>query len=249
MALRVTDLLKGSYQATEEIIRPHADWPGDGEITEMVKPASMQDLVSEPSVMEEQDSIQVELTLEARVEALLFVSASPVTASQLAAALGVTAHRIEKAIEVLEETFASRGIRLQAHNNQYQLTSAPELSSDIERFLDLENSTRLTRAALEVMSIIAYQQLVTRPQIDAIRGVNSDSVLRTLLRHGLIEEAGRSEGPGRPILYATTSEFLQFFGLQTIKDLPALDPDLIADFDAMGEQDQEAEPEKGDDHA
>ena len=205
----------------------------------MVKSAGMRETATDENLFEGQERMPEELPLDARVEALLFVSASPVTATQLGVALGETAHRVEKAIDILESSYARRGIRLQKHGNQYQLTSAPELSSDIERFLDLENTTRLTRAALEVMSIIAYQQLVTRPQIDAIRGVNSDSVLRTLLRHGLIEEAGRSEGPGRPILYATTSEFLQFFGLQTIKDLPALDPDLIGDFDLMAEQEQD----------
>jgi len=239
----LSDLMKGPCQALDRMMRSIAEGPGDGDSVEMIKPPGTQDFATDSNPIEGQERAPEELPLEARVEALLFVSASPVTASQLGTALGETAHRIEKAIGVLESNFARRGIRLQKHGNQYQLTSAPELSSDIERFLDLENTTRLTRAALEVMSIIAYQQLVTRPQIDAIRGVNSDSVLRTLLRHGLIEEAGRSEGPGRPILYATTSEFLQFFGLQTIKDLPALDPDLSADFDGIIEQKQDPEPE------
>ena len=94
----------------------------------------------------------------------------------------------------------------------------------IERFLGLELTTRLSQAALEVLSIIAFMQPATRPQIDQIRGVNSDSSLRTLLSQGLIEEIGRLETPGRPILYGTTPEFLQHFGMASLADLPALAP-------------------------
>jgi segregation and condensation protein B len=167
------------------------------------------------------------ISLEARVEALLYVSPSPVTIGHLANALRVSNRRVEQALEKLAAAYQKRGIRLQFHHSEVQLTTAPELSSDIERFLDLERVTRLTRAALEVLAIIAYQQPVTRPQIDSIRGVNSDSVLRTLLRHGLIEDVGRSDGPGRPILYTTTAEFLQHFGLSTLQELPQLSPGAV----------------------
>jgi segregation and condensation protein B len=115
------------------------------------------------------------------------------------------------------------------------LTTAPELAQDIERFLNLETTSRLTQAATEVLAIIAYEQPVTRPQIDSVRGVNSDSPLRTLLRHGLIEEAGRLSGPGRPILYQTTSEFLQYFGLNTLEEMPPLVPFDLPD---TGEKDE-----------
>ncbi len=164
------------------------------------------------------------LDLTARLEALLFVSAGPVEGTQLAAALQVPAREVERALDVLGQAWAGRGLRLQRHRSAYQLTTAPEAAPDIERFLNLETTSRLTRAALEVLAIIAYEQPVTRPQIDSVRGVNSDSALQTLLRHGLIEEAGRSEGPGRPILYATASEFLQHFGLASLDELPPLTP-------------------------
>jgi segregation and condensation protein B len=118
---------------------------------------------------------------------------------------------------------------MQTHRAGYQLTTAPDAAPEIERLLNLEESSSLSRAALEALAIIAYQQPVTRPLIDSIRGVNSDSVLRTLLRHGLIEESGRSMSPGRPILYSTTAEFLQHFGLGDIKGLPPLDPDLLSE--------------------
>ena len=89
--------------------------------------------------------------------------------------------------------------------------------------LELETTSTLSQAALETLSIIAYQQPITRPQIDSIRGVNSDGVLRTLLNKGLIDDVGRAEGPGRPILYSTTTEFLKYFGLSSYEELPPLE--------------------------
>lgn len=162
--------------------------------------------------------------LLARLEALLFVAAGPVEAVQLASALQAPLRDVERALDVLRIESSPRGLRLQRHRSSYQLTTAPELAADVERFLNLESTARLTRAALEVLAIVAYEQPVTRPQIDSVRGVNSDSALQTLLRYGLIEETGRSEGPGRPILYATAPEFLQHFGLGSIGDLPPLSP-------------------------
>jgi segregation and condensation protein B len=90
----------------------------------------------------------------------------------------------------------------------------------VSKFLGLEATARLSRAALEALAIIAYRQPITRPGIDAIRGVSSDGVLKSLLNKGLIQEAGRTEGPGRPILFSTTADFLQHFGLSSLEDLP-----------------------------
>jgi segregation and condensation protein B len=161
-------------------------------------------------------------SLMPRLEALLFVAGSPVTPSQLAEALNVSPREVEGGLKALDRSFLGRGIRLQWHQGSLQLTTAAEWAQDVERFLDLEGTTRLTRAALEVLSIVAYEQPVTRPKIDSVRGVNSETSLQTLLRHGLIEEVGRAEGAGRPILYATTPAFLQHFGLSRLGDLPPL---------------------------
>jgi len=103
------------------------------------------------------------------------------------------------------------------------MTTAPELSEVVERFLGLEITSYLSRAALETLSIVVYQQPVTRPQVDSIRGVNSDGVIKSLLHKGLIQDIGRAEGPGRPILYASTAEFLQHFGLSSLDELPPLE--------------------------
>ena len=163
------------------------------------------------------------LALTALVEAILFVSPEPLNANQIGALLDVTPRVVKIAIEELDQLYQDRGIRLQHHNGKVQITSAPEAASLIENMLELETTSTLSQAALETLSIIAYQQPITRPQIDSIRGVNSDGVLRTLLSKCLIDDVGRAEGPGRPILYSTTNEFLKYFGLTSFEELPPLD--------------------------
>ncbi len=163
-----------------------------------------------------------ELSLPARLEGLLFVTAEPAAPAQLAAALDMNVTVIEKALEELEEQLRTRGLRLQRNSGRVQLTTAPELADSVEQFLGLEATSRLSRAALEALAIIAYQQPVTRPGVDAVRGVNSDGVIKSLLSKGLLQEVGRSEGPGRPILYGTTPAFLQHFGLNALSELPSL---------------------------
>jgi segregation and condensation protein B len=164
----------------------------------------------------------MELSLAAKIEAMLFVSAEPVPVAQLSQALDVTASVVERGLKELDESLATRGLRLQRNAGRVQLTTAPELAELVELFLGLEAITHLSRAALETLAIIAYQQPCTRPQVDSIRGVNSDGMMKSLLSKGLVQESGRADGPGRPILYSTTPEFLQHFGLNSIVELPPL---------------------------
>jgi segregation and condensation protein B len=168
------------------------------------------------------ESSDIELPLFVKLEAMLFVAPEPVTTAQLAAALDVAPSVIERGLNELDTALANSGLRLQRNAGRFQLTTAPQLAELIERFLGLEATTHLSRAALETRAIIAYQQPVTRPQIDSIRGVNSDSMMKSLLHKGLILESGRADGPGRPILYSTTPEFLQHFGLNSILEMPPL---------------------------
>lgn len=168
------------------------------------------------------ESTPPELPMAARLEAMLFVAAEPVTTAQLSAALDVTTSVIERGLKELEESLSNRGLRLQRHAGRVQLTTAAELAEVVERFLGLEAVSHLSRAALETLAIVAYQQPVTRPQIDSIRGVNSDAMMKSLLGKGLIQEAGRTDGPGRPILYTTAPQFLQHFGINSITELPSL---------------------------
>ena len=109
------------------------------------------------------------------------------------------------------------------------MVTAPEFAPYVERFLGLQYSGKLSAAALETLAIIAYQQPMTRPKIEAIRGVNCQGVLRSLIARGLIEAADRLESAGRPVVYATTFEFLQYFGLENLTELPTLEDAEPAD--------------------
>ena len=169
---------------------------------------------------------ETNLSTVASLEALLFVAPDTVTASQLAAALDIPLTDVEQALDELESRFAQNptehGLRLQRYRGRVQLTTAPQASGAVERFLGLDIGSRLSRAALEALAIVLYKQPVTRPQVDAVRGVNSDGVMRSLLMKGLIQEIGRAETPGRPILYSATTECMQYFGLNSLADLPPL---------------------------
>lgn len=158
----------------------------------------------------------------AQLESILFVSSGPVPISRLATAMELPTQSVQQLLAALAADYANRGIRLQWTTDGVQLTTAPEANLLIERYLGLELTTRLSQAALEVLAIVAYMQPITRPSIDQVRGVNSDGALRTLLSKGLVEELGRLETPGRPILYGTTAEFLQHFGLASLEHLPPL---------------------------
>jgi segregation and condensation protein B len=162
--------------------------------------------------------------LRAHIEALLFVAPGLVSPSQIAEALEVKIEQIEQELSGLAEEYASgRGLRLQWYAGKIQLISSPESAALVEKFLGLEATARLSRAGLETLAIVAYRQPITRPGVDAIRGVNSDGVMKSLLNKGLVQEIGRAETPGRPILYGITNEFLQHFGLSSLADLPPYD--------------------------
>jgi len=170
-----------------------------------------------------------ELTIPARIEAILFAAPIPVTLNQLAEVLGKSNSEVEKGLQDLEIQYNdnqyTRGLRLQRYRGRYQLTTSPMSTADIEKFFGLDSKVKLSTAALEVLSIVLFFQPVTRPRIDSIRGVNSDGVIKSLLRKGLIQEEGRLDSPGRPILYSITPEFLQHFGLNSLEELPSLDID------------------------
>lgn len=162
------------------------------------------------------------LELDAQIESLLFVADGPAPVGKLAEALEVKVNEVEAALAILDERYLGRGIAIQRIKDKVQLTTAPTAATLIQRFLGLSATAPLSKAALETLAIIAYRQPITRPQIEQVRGVNSDSVIKNLLTKGLVEEAGIAEGPGRPVLYVTTPEFLQHFGLSTLSELPEL---------------------------
>jgi segregation and condensation protein B len=163
--------------------------------------------------------------LPALLEALLFAAGRPVTAPELAAALGVGRPEVMEGLSALRGRLAGRGLRLQEHAGEWQLVSAPEAARAIERLAGAPAPPRLSQAALETLAVVAYRQPVTRAQVEAVRGVDCSGVLSGLTARGLVEEAGRSEAAGRPILYGTGLEFLRLFGLDSLEDLPPLPPE------------------------
>ena len=160
--------------------------------------------------------------LAAAIESLLFVSGRPLERAELRKLLDVDETRLQGALQVLEHELVSqeRGIRLQLLGEQVQLVTAPENARYVAALLGLPMTAKLTSAALETLAVIAYRQPITRGQIESVRGVNSDRALASLLQHGLVAEVGRAQTVGRPALFATTSEFLQLFGLTKLEELP-----------------------------
>ena len=160
------------------------------------------------------------------VEALLFVSDEPVSSAALAQTLEVDRREIESACAQLAASYEERGagIALRTVAGGWRLTTHPDAAPFVEQHVLASRHVRLTKAALETLAIIAYKQPVTRHQVAGIRGVNSDGVLRALVDRGLVAEVGREDGPGRPMLYGTTPEFLERLGLASLSALPPLAP-------------------------
>jgi len=185
------------------------------------------------------------------LEALLFVSDEPVSSVVLAQALETERREVDELCEELANLYEDRraGIVLRSVAGGWRLTTHPDAAPFVEQYVLSSRHARLTKAALETLAIVAYKQPVTRHQISAIRGVNSDGVLRALVERGIVAEVGREEGPGRPMLYGTTPEFLERLGLASLAALPPLAPLLAAGAEGASaadpsgaETDVEAEP-------
>jgi segregation and condensation protein B len=168
---------------------------------------------------------------KAALESILFVADEPVSSGRLAETLQVERSLIGEAARSLADEYRRRGLRVQVHDDKVQMVTAPEMAPYVERFLGLQYSGKLSAAALETLAIVAYRQPMTRPEIEAIRGVNCQGVLKSLLARGLIDAVDRLETAGRPVVYATTFEFLQHFGLADLEELPK--------FEEMGSADEE----------
>ncbi|MDK2984657.1 MAG: segregation and condensation protein [Clostridia bacterium] len=158
---------------------------------------------------------------KAIIESLLFVSSEPLHLDTISEIVGAPKDDIIPLLEEMKKDLEKkdRGILLLEIGNGYQLATKPQYYEFIEK-LYKPNISPLSQAALETLAIIAYRQPITRSEIEIIRGVKCDRVLTTLLERGLIEEQGRKEGPGRPILYGTSDKFLSYFGLTSLDELP-----------------------------
>ncbi|HWV23862.1 MAG TPA: SMC-Scp complex subunit ScpB [Thermomicrobiales bacterium] len=159
--------------------------------------------------------------LAALVEALLLVAHDPPTIEELAAGAEVPADEIERALSWLDQR-EDRGWVIQRHGRRIHLATAPRFAAKVRTFLGLDRESRLSSASLEALAIVAYEQPVTRTEIDRVRGVDSSGVLAKLHARGLIEPVGRLATVGNPIQYGTTADFLKHFGLRSLDDLPPL---------------------------
>lgn len=158
------------------------------------------------------------------LEALLFVAGEPVTLVNLQHALEVEQGWLEELLTMLNQEYEEqeRGLRVHRQDEMCQLVTAPVVASYVEKYLGLQSNVKLSAAALETLTIVAYRQPITRASVEAIRGVDSSGVINTLLGRGLIEEVGRAETIGHPALFGTTLDFLHFFGLTSLSQLPPL---------------------------
>lgn len=162
---------------------------------------------------------------KAVLEALIFASSEPVTVKEMSIITELNEETVRTLLAELTQEYIDqpRGIQITEVAGGYQLVTKPELAAYLEKLKKVPRQVPLSQAALETLAIIAYKQPITRAEIETIRGVRVDSSLSTLLEKGLIEETGRKEGPGRPILYGTTKEFLKYFGLNNLDELPIVD--------------------------
>ncbi len=160
----------------------------------------------------------------AALEAVLFAAGEPMETERIAEALGMTAEEIHAAagalMTALEES--GSGLQLLPLGESWQLTTRADFAEEIRAALEVKRNTPLSNAAMEALTIIAYNQPVTKGFVERVRGVDSGSVVNTLVERGLLEEAGRIEVPGRPVTYRTTAHFLRTFGMQSLADLPPL---------------------------
>ncbi len=159
------------------------------------------------------------------IEGILFAAGEPVKAAKLAAVLDTDINSVQEAIKLLKYNYDTelRGFMIIDIDGGYQICSRPEYYAYIQEILGEQRRQALSNAAMEALAIIAYRQPITRGQVEYIRGVNSDGAINRLIERDLIEDVGRLDAPGRPILYATTQNFLRCFGLKTPRDLPPVD--------------------------
>ena len=173
--------------------------------------------------------------LRSAIEALLFASERPLTPEEMRSAFDsdLSAAEIRAEIEALRSEYdaQSRGFRVFEIAGGFQLASDIRFAEILKRFYQSREKKRVSQAGLETLAVIAYRQPVTRADIEAIRGVSVDGAVKTLLEKGLIRITGRKEVPGRPILYGTTQEFLEHFGLKSVQELPALSEYSLKDLD------------------
>lgn len=181
--------------------------------------------------------------LEANIEAILFTMGEAVGLDKIALATEQDETTCRRVIRNMMDKYmeGSRGIQIIELDGAYQMCTKQEMYETLVKIAHTPKKYVLTDVLLETLSIIAYKQPVTKIEIEHIRGVKSDHAVNKLVEYNLICEAGRLDAPGRPVLFATTEEFLRNFGIETLDDLPAINPDKIEDFRTEAEQEVQME--------
>ena len=199
-----------------------------GEVRSDVGSTAPEDRKDEPSVE----------TLRAEIEAILFSLGESVDIAVIADAVGLSRAETEKVLKDMQQRYetAERGIRLIRLEDRYQLSTKKELYPTLIKVVRQPQKTTLTDVLMETLSIVAYRQPVTRTEIEKIRGVKCDHAINKLVEYNLIQEVGRLDAPGRPILFGTTEEFLRHFGTDSVDDLPVMNPVKAEDFKAEAEE-------------
>ena len=176
--------------------------------------------------------------IHAAIEALLFAAGGAVEIGDLKTALEVEDKELKTALDELMEKYNAedRGIRLIILDGKYQLCTKNEYYEELIKLVNTPKKHSLTDVLLETLSIVAYKQPVTRQEIEKIRGVSSQHAVNRLVEYHLVEEVGRLDAPGHPILFGTTDDFLRCFGISSIEDLPSISPDRMADFRRQAEE-------------
>ena len=182
----------------------------------------------------------MELNIKAAVEAILFASGASVERERIARSLEITPEKVDEAVSALLDEYSSaeRGITIIRLDDSYQMTSRKEYAEQIRTVMDSRRNTPLSQAALEVLAVVAYNQPVTKAFVEQVRGVDCSGVIGSLTTKGLIEEKGRLELPGRPLLYGTTENFLRCFNVSSLDELPALPEEEEAQSSEADEADQ-----------
>jgi segregation and condensation protein B len=182
------------------------------------------------------------------IESLIFASSEPITGKTIGEIVGISEHTVKQIISDLIEEYKhnKRGVQIKEVANGFQFCTHPECAPYIAKLQKVPRNVGLSQAAIETLAIVAYKQPITKAEIEALRGVSAESAITTLVDKGLVEEAGRKDSPGRPIMYRTTKEFLKYFGLNDLNELPAI-PEWIGPSDTLnGEMElTEAETDVG----
>lgn len=191
-----------------------------------------------------------QIEIQRIVEAILFAAGERIEIARLASVLEVDQAEIVKAVDALADEFAfnRRGVRILKLENGYQMVSSGEMADYVTKALETRKPPRLSSSQLETLTIVAYYQPATKAMVEQIRGVDSSYSVGALLNKKLIEEAGRLNVPGRPILYRTTPDFLRTFGLRSLEELPAIEKvslgEPVVDPDQMSIEEGQSEPEE-----